>query len=543
MCDDDGRAILHELFEWFLEKSFCLSIKGTSRLIEDEDRSILQKCSSDREALPLSSGELHSPLSDKRIESIRESRDEFSDMRFFDDFFESFFGYFFLTEDDILPDRRIEETIILKYDSDIGAQGVLRDRTDIDTVDEDLPWLDIVESEEEIGRGSLAWAGMPDECDFFPCFDLEWDFFEDFSVRLIGESDIFEADISLHTWQFFRIVRFSHLWLGLKSLEEFSRRRSAPEKSIDWPHDTLDRWEKQCRIPDKHDDLTESDESIEIEIGSERDHSDRDDDCRDLRKANNDSPPSEYWILECESLIEESIQGFHTITPQSEALHCEDIGIRIDIVCREFSVVFLYWLLISKCLGRRPESKYRTEESCNHHKSSESPIEKEHTWDEEEDREDRWHELPEYFEEYIEDIVSPSHELFPEFPRVGIIMKSDWESECMRKISSDNRIELLMCHTIRIDRHEELQYDDGESDSAPDEESITKSLWHLTRRETLLERDDTIDHISEKYRLKQEERREEEIREDEKKYCFLSLSEEKENFFECLEHMNLSVYL
>ncbi len=43
-------------------------------------------------------------------------------MRLLDDLIEAFFRYFFLSEDDILPDCRIEEAIILEYDSDIGAE-------------------------------------------------------------------------------------------------------------------------------------------------------------------------------------------------------------------------------------------------------------------------------------------------------------------------------------------------------------------------------------------------------------------------------------
>lgn len=361
MCDDDRGAILHEFLEWILQISLCLSIKGTGCLIEDEDRSILQECSSDRESLSLSSWELHSSFSDERIESVRKSRDEFSDMRFFDDCIQSFSRYFFLTEDDILTDRRIEETTILKYDSDISTQGVLRDGTDINTIDEDLSWLDIIESEEEIGRGGLSWAGMPDECDFFPCLNLEWDFPQDLSVRFIGKSDIFESDISLHMCEFFRIFHFSDSRLCLKRIEKFPRCRDPPEKSIQWPHNTLDRGEKECRISDKHDDLTDCDESIKIEKWSKCDHSDRDDDRRYLGKTDDNSPPFQYRILECESLIEESIQCLHTIISQSETLHCEDIRVGINIVSRESGIVFFDRFLISKSFGRCPESEGSTE--------------------------------------------------------------------------------------------------------------------------------------------------------------------------------------
>lgn len=99
-----------------------------------------------------------------------------------------------------------------------------------------------------------------------------------------------------------------------------------------------------------------------------------------------------------------------------------------------------------------------------------------------------------------------------------------------------------MRHTVSIDRDEELEYNNHESNSTPEEERIFERLWHLSGSETLLERDDTIDHITKKYWLKQEERREEEIREDEKEYCFLPLSEEEKDFFECLEHKNVFIY-
>ena len=120
-------------------------------------------------------------------------------------------------------------------------------------------------------------------------------------------------------------------------------------------------------------------------------------------------------------------------------------------------------------------------------------------------------------------------------------MESDREWKCMREIFSDNRIEFLMCHAIGIDRDKELEYNNHESNSTPEEERIFECLRHLSSRETLLEGDNTIDHITEKYRLKQEERREEEIREDEENYRLPSLSEEKKDFFECLKHKSLFI--
>lgn len=59
-------------------------------------------------------------------------------MGFFDDFFDTFFRHIFLSKKDILTDRRIEEAIVLEYHSDTGSERILSNRTDIDSIDEDM---------------------------------------------------------------------------------------------------------------------------------------------------------------------------------------------------------------------------------------------------------------------------------------------------------------------------------------------------------------------------------------------------------------------
>ncbi len=361
MSNDDRGTILHELFEWILEISLCLSVKCRSCLIEDKDRSIFKERSCYSKTLSLASWELDSSLSDKGIKPEWEATDEFSYMRLFDDFFEAFFGYIFLSEDDILTDRGIEETIILKYHSNIFPERILCHWSDIDSVDENMSWLDVIESEDETRRSSLPWSCMSDKCDFFPHFDMQWYILQYFTIRFIGKSDIFESDISLHTWEFFRILCFSDFRFCFERIEKFSRCRDTPEKSIQWPHNRFDWREKKSRISDEHDNLADRDESIKIEKWSECDHSDRDNDGRYLRKANDNSPPFQYGILECESLIEEGTQSFHAIISQGKTLHREDIRVGIDIVSRESRIVFFDRFLISKSFGRGPESECSTE--------------------------------------------------------------------------------------------------------------------------------------------------------------------------------------
>lgn len=98
---------------------------------------------------------------------------------------------------------------------------------------------------------------------------------------------------------------------------------------------------------------------------------------------------------------------------------------------REPRIVFFDRFLIAKCFGRSPESKRSTQESCDDHKTPESPLEYEHTGNEEENREEGRYEFTKYFEENIENIIRSSHEFLTKFSRVRIGMESDRERECM----------------------------------------------------------------------------------------------------------------
>src|SRR5436189_3311693 len=64
MCDDERRAAAHQVVERLLHEPLGLRVECGRRLVEDQDRRILEQRARDREALALAAGEQHAALAD-----------------------------------------------------------------------------------------------------------------------------------------------------------------------------------------------------------------------------------------------------------------------------------------------------------------------------------------------------------------------------------------------------------------------------------------------------------------------------------------------
>ena len=65
--DDECRPALSEPFHCFQQRSLSLHIDRTSRLVEDENRRVLQECSSNGNALALTAGKTHPAFTNKGV--------------------------------------------------------------------------------------------------------------------------------------------------------------------------------------------------------------------------------------------------------------------------------------------------------------------------------------------------------------------------------------------------------------------------------------------------------------------------------------------
>src|SRR5215467_8462109 len=76
MCDHECGPPSHHLFERSEKLAFRLRIERAGRLIEDENRRILQESACDRQTLAFAPGECPAPLADRCCKSPRIARDE-----------------------------------------------------------------------------------------------------------------------------------------------------------------------------------------------------------------------------------------------------------------------------------------------------------------------------------------------------------------------------------------------------------------------------------------------------------------------------------
>ncbi len=76
VSNDDGRAALAKLGQRFLHLQFGFGVKRGSRLIEQDDRRVLDQGARDGDALPLAAGKLQAMLADRRIVTRRKTQNE-----------------------------------------------------------------------------------------------------------------------------------------------------------------------------------------------------------------------------------------------------------------------------------------------------------------------------------------------------------------------------------------------------------------------------------------------------------------------------------
>ena len=83
MRDDQRRAPGRKLGQRLLDRPLRLRIQRRGRLVEDQDRRVLQEDASNGETLLLAAGELHPALADDRVEAVGKVGDDVVEARAF----------------------------------------------------------------------------------------------------------------------------------------------------------------------------------------------------------------------------------------------------------------------------------------------------------------------------------------------------------------------------------------------------------------------------------------------------------------------------
>ena len=81
MCDDERRAVVHQLIERPLDDALGFGVQRRRRFVENQDRRILEQRARDRDALPLPARQQHAAIAHHRVQSGRQFARELQHVR------------------------------------------------------------------------------------------------------------------------------------------------------------------------------------------------------------------------------------------------------------------------------------------------------------------------------------------------------------------------------------------------------------------------------------------------------------------------------
>ena len=154
----------------FLDRGLDLGIERRGRLVQHQDRRILDDHAGDGDALALTAGQLHAALAHMRLElapsaPVGEPLDEVRGMRLARCRDHRLVAGLWPPVEDVLLDRAVQQGGVLRHHGDLRAQALLPDAGDVLAVDQDAALLRLEEAQEQVDERGLADAGAADEAD------------------------------------------------------------------------------------------------------------------------------------------------------------------------------------------------------------------------------------------------------------------------------------------------------------------------------------------------------------------------------------------
>src|SRR5579883_189050 len=197
MRDDDHGAALSDAAHILLDDALALIIERARRLVENEDARIGDERAGDRNALTLSAGEAAAALADDRVVALRQFEDELmraGELRRGDHTLDRHAG---IGKRDVLPDRAVEQHVLLEDDADLTPQPGDIDHGEVDAVDQHAAALRHVEPLHQLGQGRFARARWSDNADDLARGDAQAHIMQHFgTIDPIAEGHMVEGDIA-----------------------------------------------------------------------------------------------------------------------------------------------------------------------------------------------------------------------------------------------------------------------------------------------------------------------------------------------------------
>src|SRR5437867_3857284 len=165
----------HQAIECLAHGRLAFHVETGHRLVQNQDRGVANERARDGDALPLPAGEGRAPLADDAVVPVFQLTDELVGVGGLgrrDDLVRARFG---AAVRNIFPDGRAEQQRLLEHEPDLAPQRLAAIMADVDPVDEDRPFLGLVQTQDQADDGGLAGARCPDQGQPLPRRYLEGD--------------------------------------------------------------------------------------------------------------------------------------------------------------------------------------------------------------------------------------------------------------------------------------------------------------------------------------------------------------------------------
>ena len=211
---------LMKAFQGLLDLGFGLGVYAGGGFVQDKDAGIAEDGPGNGEALAFTTGDADAPLANGGVVAFREVEDKVVGVggrRRGDDFVHGGFGF---AVGDVLGHGAVEEKGVLEDDPDLFSKGLEADVADVVSVDEDRPFLQVVEPADEVDQGGLACAAVSGQADHLSGLRGEVQVFEDRLSGLVCEGDVGERHPSLDSRHGDGIGFVDHIGLGVQDLKD-----------------------------------------------------------------------------------------------------------------------------------------------------------------------------------------------------------------------------------------------------------------------------------------------------------------------------------
>ena len=251
MRDDDGRSAGAQTPQRGEYDLLGDGVERRGRLVEDENRRILQNRARDAEALALAARQPAAGLGDFGVISFRQSRDELVRVRRARGFLDLLRRRVEATVAQVVGDRSGEQDRILQHDRDLLAQRADAVLADVDAVDRQAAAGRVVEPRNQTDERRLAGAGQADQRNHLARLGGERDVVQHARAVRVRELDLLDADLTGDRVRFDRIGIVDRL--GNEG-EHRAHALRAGERPLQLPGGVRDRRERSVHRAEVTDD-------------------------------------------------------------------------------------------------------------------------------------------------------------------------------------------------------------------------------------------------------------------------------------------------